>query len=59
MTSKPDSWEDAMWERVKEFERQNPRIVEALRVLNMTREEYFWLLAAMMQQPSNAGNTSY
>jgi hypothetical protein len=54
----PQQWENAMWERVKEFESQNPRIVEAMRVLNMTREEYFRLLAAMTQQPSNVSNTS-
>lgn len=51
-------WDDAVWERIKEFEHQNSRIVEAMRVLNMTREEYFRLLAAMTQQPSNVSNTS-
>ncbi len=51
-------WDDTVWERIGAFERENPRIVEAMRVLNLTREEYFRLLAAMMQQPSNVSNTS-
>ena len=51
-------WEEIVWARLRQFERENSTLVEAMRALNITREEYFRILAAMTQQRSNVSNTS-
>ena len=50
--------ESAIWARLKEMEEQNPALVEAMRVLNITREEYLRILAAITESPSSVSNTS-
>lgn len=50
--------ESIIWARLKEVEDQNPTLVEAMRVLNITREEYLRILAAITEPPSSVSNTS-
>ena len=50
--------ESIIWARLKEMEDQNPTLVEAMRVLNITREEYLRILAAITEPPSSVSNTS-
>lgn len=50
--------ENIIWARLKEVEDQNPTLVEAMRVLNITREEYLRILAAITEPPSSVSNTS-
>jgi hypothetical protein len=58
VTDMAQEWEEIVWTRLSQFERENPTLVEAMRALNITREEYFRILAALTQQRSNVSNTS-
>lgn len=53
-----EEWERLVWARIKELEEQNPALVEAMRVLNITREQYLRILAAITEPPSSVSNTS-
>lgn len=54
----PQDQETLVWARLKELEEQNPDLAEAMRVLNITREQYLSILASITEPPSSVSNTS-
>jgi hypothetical protein len=54
----PQDRENLVWARLKELEKQNPELAEAMRVLNITREQYLSILASITEPSSSVSNTT-
>lgn len=54
----PQDPESMVWTQLKELEEQNPELAEAMRVLNITREQYLSILASITDPSSSGSNTS-